>query len=824
MADTKPSAFPAAAALTRGEGVPVIQNGGNALSSLNDIAKNFGAVWGVSLSTMPNIDTTGATDSWAGFVAAYALALAIGKPLIVDCPCRLLIGTNDAKCIFLRTGTNIQGTPSGVLIIDNSFIPAFVLHHTTDFLIKDLNISYVGTPPWDITILPYSTMAAHFNDVVMKGDMAANFGNTFSGSGSSLFSGNTDFQAVFRMIGGVTRGRFQNVTISVPQGAIAPNFCMLAYCGSAQWLPNTLVPNNNQKVTASVAILPSDVDLINCRLDGTMMGILGQMGVRIHGLKSYRYTDLQKADGTGAGGNGTWAAPPHLIYLNDPDPSFTNWTREIVNCFDYGQYVGGAIRGASRYMLSLKISPCVNTVVDGYTSLRPDGAMDILTNVYGNQFGSMKNLYYVYDSSTVTSDATIVPGARFPSGAPYNYLSIDGLVGRDANPAPTTFPISEMGNNNNQNCDFKNVKMYLNDWPSTGYPGFGMAGNAMSIDADYYFNTYSSDTTFRGSACLQGTEVMTNSDVNIRVHGFRVFPVVFSAPPTGTSQALAANWGHSTGLYLLQFNDNQVRYATLTNGATTCTWAATGGGALAATATTGASGTGSTATVTFSTNAGVAPVGTQVTIAGITPAGYNGTFTVTASAPGSVSYSNATTGAQTVAGTILNFVNATAQNALGANYSGYKQRMLNMQGGKAIGNRIRVMDCSNGLESICQNGAVEERWSQVWTGTPPAGLTFDLPISIPATHNPDLYTVFINTALGVSGGLTSWDLGWSATRAALIATISPSVSPTTPNNGAVGTNAGTLRTLRMSATGGTGFDGTGLVTISIRCSSSVGAG
>ena len=69
--------------------------------------------------------------------------------------------------------------------------------------------------------------------------------------------------------------------------------------------------------------------------------------------------------------------------------------------------------------------------------------------------------------------------------------------------------------------------------------------------------------------------------------------------------------------------------------------------------TLSASGTGSTATLTFATpNTPVYTVGTQITVSGITPSGYNGTYTVTASSNGSVSYANATTGAQTVAGTI----------------------------------------------------------------------------------------------------------------------------------------------------------------------------
>lgn len=67
-------------------------------------------------------------------------------------------------------------------------------------------------------------------------------------------------------------------------------------------------------------------------------------------------------------------------------------------------------------------------------------------------------------------------------------------------------------------------------------------------------------------------------------------------------------------------------------------------------ATTGAGGDGTTATITYS-GTFIFPVGSSVTIAGVTPAGYNGTYVVTASAANSVSFINATTGPQTVAGT-----------------------------------------------------------------------------------------------------------------------------------------------------------------------------
>jgi hypothetical protein len=63
------------------------------------------------------------------------------------------------------------------------------------------------------------------------------------------------------------------------------------------------------------------------------------------------------------------------------------------------------------------------------------------------------------------------------------------------------------------------------------------------------------------------------------------------------------------------------------------------------TAVTGASGTGTTATLTF-TLQNTAPyiIGQTVTIAGMTPSGYNGTYVLTGVTAASVSYANATTG------------------------------------------------------------------------------------------------------------------------------------------------------------------------------------
>jgi len=78
-------------------------------------------------------------------------------------------------------------------------------------------------------------------------------------------------------------------------------------------------------------------------------------------------------------------------------------------------------------------------------------------------------------------------------------------------------------------------------------------------------------------------------------------------------------------------------------------------------ATTAASGTGTTATLTYATQASNPfTVGQSITVTGVTPNGYNGTYTVTAVSTTQVQYANTTTGSQSAAGTVVaNFGSST---------------------------------------------------------------------------------------------------------------------------------------------------------------------
>jgi len=96
-------------------------------------------------------------------------------------------------------------------------------------------------------------------------------------------------------------------------------------------------------------------------------------------------------------------------------------------------------------------------------------------------------------------------------------------------------------------------------------------------------------------------------------------------------------------------------------------------------ATTAATGNGTTATLTFATSTNCPAVGSTIIVSGVTPAGYNGTYTVTASTNTTVSYLNATTAAQTVAGTIVNggSTTYTLQDALSVGTSTSRTITLN---------------------------------------------------------------------------------------------------------------------------------------------------
>jgi len=88
----------------------------------------------------------------------------------------------------------------------------------------------------------------------------------------------------------------------------------------------------------------------------------------------------------------------------------------------------------------------------------------------------------------------------------------------------------------------------------------------------------------------------------------------------------------------------------------------TDGGAFTET-TTAASGTGLFATLTF-TGPHTFAVGTSITVSGVVPSGYNGTYVVSSSTTTSVTFSSTVTGVQTTPGTITNSSNVSSSDSV----------------------------------------------------------------------------------------------------------------------------------------------------------------
>ena len=172
--------------------------------------------------------------------------------------------------------------------------------------------------------------------------------------------------------------------------------------------------------------------------------------------------------------------------------------------------------------------------------------------------------------------------------------------------------------------------------------------NQYSIQArDVLGNPAYATSTVTGGGAVPSFEFTSGSAivrVTLNNHGLQVgdtFPVLI--PVVAGNVVISGNYlvqsldsGSPTNIFTIQAANSTTTTPTLT-----------------------ASGTGSVATLTFASTYTI-PVGSTIVVAGVTPGGYNGTYTVTASSAGSVSYTNATTGSMSGAGTI--FVSVVKEN------------------------------------------------------------------------------------------------------------------------------------------------------------------
>ena len=113
--------------------------------------------------------------------------------------------------------------------------------------------------------------------------------------------------------------------------------------------------------------------------------------------------------------------------------------------------------------------------------------------------------------------------------------------------------------------------------------------------------------------------------------------------------------------------------------------------------TTGATSTGGITTITFATQGSIPfRIGQRVVVVGVTPVGFNGTWTVTNATTSSVSFWNSTAGPQTIAGTVIGSVIITSVNGR-MNWNGI-QSVVMVDSGRAlyIGNQQGGAGTSSG--------------------------------------------------------------------------------------------------------------------------------
>lgn len=175
---------------------------------------------------------------------------------------------------------------------------------------------------------------------------------------------------------------------------------------------------------------------------------------------------------------------------------------------------------------------------------------------------------------------------------------------------------------------------------------------------------------------------------------------------------------------------------------------------------TGASGTGATATITYSGSI-TYPVGSSITVSGINPAGYNGTFTVTSSGTGTVSYANATVAAYVSGGVInSNFVQMVYYNGIGpvAQNAGYGV------GGYGTGGYGSGVTAPSGIGTpITAIDWTLDNWGEVFVACPLNGPIYTWSPS----NNTPVATIIANAPVANSGAVVAMPqrqiIAWGST-------------------------------------------------------------
>jgi hypothetical protein len=172
-------------------------------------------------------------------------------------------------------------------------------------------------------------------------------------------------------------------------------------------------------------------------------------------------------------------------------------------------------------------------------------------------------------------------------------------------------------------------------------------------------------------------------------------------------------------------------------------------------AVTATSGNGTTATITFSS--ATAPiVGQLITIQGVTPVGYNGTFVVTASSATTVSYANTTTGSMITSGRVISKPTYVVSNINGITGAGGTWQVNYTVGPNVTSTTI------TGTANLIAVSSVRHLQDGEQFTTPASGTfgglsnstTYYIIATVPSTNQVAVSTTYFGNAQAFTGGTT----------------------------------------------------------------------
>ncbi|WP_282116699.1 hypothetical protein [Cellulophaga baltica] len=457
----------------------------------------------------------GITDDRDVFVETLAQAHAVTARVMVDKDIFLDVEQTGTKSIFLEDNTWIEGKNDANIIINNLLSPAFYMVLSKNLVFK--NITLLWDNQYDASLVSFSNINS-LNLTSLK-DYMNRSKNVVFNSSYPIFRGPTSFYAIIS-IEAAEKVVFSEVKF-VAKGDTADKFIPWGIKFKEQYIANQTVTDNSGETAVS-----NDIVFTNVVMDGVIMGIQGIVqNFKSDGLKSYRYTDSQKIDGSYLGnfdGSVYQFPPPHLIYLNN-DNSNEHITKniEITNTIDLGEYVGvEKVRLTKKinsgYCNSLKlVEQQENVYVNNYKSYRRDGIADI-----GDLNNSViRNLYS--ESTTAIFDQSVkYCSLRFVGEGMENTI-FENIIIKDNSDVAEIYPMDFMSGDN---IIWDNIQVYVKDLNTDDSGFFGIFGsNNTIVNSGLSIENHSSTELYRG-VVYHETETLENGANNhyeVTVNGWR---------------------------------------------------------------------------------------------------------------------------------------------------------------------------------------------------------------------------------------------------------------------------------------------------------------